>query len=887
MKTDELREAYLSFFESKQCVRRPSDVLVPNDPTVLFTPAGMNQFKNEFLGIGKLEYTRATTCQKCLRTGDIGNVGVTAYHHTFFEMLGNFSFGDYFKKEAIHWAWEFLTDKKWLGLSPDSLSITVFLDDDEAFNIWENEIGLPKKQIRRDDEYENFWPAGAPSDGPDGVCGPCSEIYYHPPGSGSEVEIWNLVFTQFNRVGNPPENLRPLPMKNIDTGMGLERTAAVLQGVESNFEIDSLKPLCETVGEIVGANYSFDAEHGRAMRRIADHVRAVTMCIHENVLPDNNKQGYIVRQLLRRAVLEAYLIGKQEPILHTLVPKVVELFEKPYPELKQTLGSVQDAIKEEESQFLETIERGLNRFNKCLDAAKSSGMISGEDAFQLHTTDGFFFELTEALAAKHNLKVDRKGFEARMKEHGIISNQGGMSGVMAEGPLDAIRKTSGDTKFLGYDSSSSKAKVVGIIAEGQLVDELTEVGHSDLIAVVLDQTPFYAESGGQVGDVGTLCAEGILFDVQDTQKDGELWLHIGHLKSGTLKLDQQLTAEVNTERRDGIRRAHSATHIMHAALRKTLGDNATQRGSKVQQDELRFDFAHKKPVTPEELKAIEDIVNNHISHGDDVTTKMMNIDEAREAGAMALFGEKYPDSVRVVSMGNFSRELCGGIHLTNTGQVGMFKIIAEEPVAKGVRRLVAYTGEKAIEEIRRKEALLKDLISELKVSSANDLLRKVQTMQAELKQLKQKLAGQMKQSIGEEVAQLLEKAEKVNGVAIIVHQLKDVPKEILRDYADRLRKKAKCAVLLAAEIDGKVTLLAAIDRELIAQGVNASDCVKLAGKEVKGGGGGRPDLAEAGGKDPSKIKEALEAGTAYYRKALQKISGTETGPTTGSKSGSS
>ncbi|MBB02906.1 MAG: alanine--tRNA ligase, partial [Planctomyces sp.] len=435
MKTDELRDAYLSFFEEKGCIRRPSDVLVPNDPTVLFTPAGMNQFKNEFLGIGKLEFTKATTCQKCLRTGDIGNVGVTAYHHTFFEMLGNFSFGDYFKREAIHWAWEFLTDKKWLGLDGERLTVTVYLDDDEAFGIWENEIGLPKNRIKREDEYENFWPAGAPTEGPDGVCGPCSEIYYHPPTGGKEVEIWNLVFTQFNRVGNPPDNLKPLPMKNIDTGMGLERTAAVLQGVESNFEIDTLKPLCETVGDVLGVKYNFGGEHGRAMRRIADHVRAVTMCVHENVLPDNKEQGYVVRQLLRRAVLESYLIGKQEPVLHLLVPKVVELLGKPYPELKETVGSVQSAIQEEENAFLDTIERGLNRFERCLDGAKSSGIISGKDAFQLHTTDGFLYELTDALAARHNLKVDRIGFDKLMEEHGIISNAGKQKSVMAEGPL--------------------------------------------------------------------------------------------------------------------------------------------------------------------------------------------------------------------------------------------------------------------------------------------------------------------------------------------------------------------------------------------------------------------------------------------------------------------
>ncbi|MCA8983021.1 MAG: alanine--tRNA ligase [Planctomycetaceae bacterium] len=868
MKTDDLRDAYLSFFESKGCVRRPSDVLVPNDPTVLFTPAGMNQFKNEFLGIGKLEFTKATTCQKCLRTGDIGNVGVTAYHHTFFEMLGNFSFGDYFKREAIHWAWEFLTKKEWLGLDPARLSVTVYLDDDEAFDIWEKEIGLNQDRISRMDEHENFWPAGAPTLGPDGVCGPCSEIYYHPPTGGKEVEIWNLVFTQFNRVGDPPNNLRPLPMKNIDTGMGLERTAAVLQGVESNFEIDTLRPLCEAVGDVLGTKYDFSGEHGRAMRRIADHVRAVTMCVHENVLPDNKEQGYVVRQLLRRAVLEAYLIGKQEPVLHALVPKVVEMLARPYPELKETIGSVQNAIEEEESAFLDTIERGLNRFQKCLDDAKTTGIISGQDAFQLHTTDGFLYELTDALAAKHNLKVDRIGFEKLMEEHGIISNAGKQKSVMAEGPLDAIRKTSGGTEFLGYENISAPGKVVGIIAEKQLVEELTELGHRDLVAVVLDRTPFYGESGGQVGDTGLLTADGIEFLVQDTQKDGDLWLHIGHLKTGTLKLGQNVTATVDAVRRDAIRRAHSATHLMHYALRKTLGDNATQRGSKVQQDELRFDFAHKKPVSADELRMIEDLVNRRIAEGSPVAIDLMNIQSARAAGAMALFGEKYPDKVRVVSMGDYSKELCGGTHLGNVGQVGMFKIISEEPVAKGVRRLVAYTGEKAIEESRIKEQLLRDLMTELKVSAPDELLRKVQTLQTELKETKRKLSEQMRQSVGDEVEEMLHNAELIGDVALIVHQPLNVDKEVLRDFADQLRTKRKAAVLLAAEIDGKVSLLAAVSKELVKQGVNASDCVKTASKLVQGGGGGRPDLAEAGGKDPGNIAAALQAGAEYYRGKL-------------------
>lgn len=874
MKTDELREAYLSFFESKGCRRRPSDVLVPNDPSVLFTPAGMNQFKNEFLGIGKLEFTKATTCQKCLRTGDIGNVGVTAYHHTFFEMLGNFSFGDYFKKEAIHWGWEFLTSKKWLGLDADRLTVTVYLDDDEAFDIWEKEIGLSPDRIRRDDEYENFWPAGAPTDGPDGVCGPCSEIYFHPKSGGKEVEIWNLVFTQFNRVGSPPDNLRPLPKKNIDTGMGLERTAAVLQGVESNFEIDTLKPLCKAAGDAVGVKYSFHSEHGRALRRIADHIRACTMCIHENVLPDKNKQGYVVRQLLRRAVLESYLLGKEEPVLSGLVPKVVELLSTPYPDLKETVGAVQDAIHEEESDFYGTIERGISRFNKSLESGKAAGKISAEDAFNLHTTDGFLIELTEALAAKHNLTVDREGFNRLMKEHGEISGQGAtVDSVMAEGPLDAIRKTQGGTEFAGYDVTECVAKVVGVIAEKKLVESVIEVGHTDPIGVVLDRTPFYAESGGQVGDTGTISADGnVVFDVIDTQKDGNLWLHIGHLKSGQLSVEQAVTASVNAVRRQGIQRAHSATHILHYALRTTLGEKAMQRGSKVEQDSLRFDFAHKSSVSPEELRMIEDKINHQITSGQPVQTQMMDLDDAKKLGAMALFGEKYPDRVRVVSMGDFSVELCGGTHLTGTGQVGLFKITGEHLVAKGVRRIEAITGEKAIEAIRNQESLLSKLQQQLNVPIAEELPHKVESLKGELAELRKALAKHTAQSISDSVTGLLEQAEKVGDTLIVAHQPEGIGREELREFADQLRDKAdSVALLLATEIDGRVALTAAVSKPLVKQGIKAGDCVKLAAKIVGGGGGGRPDLAEAGGKDPSKIPEALEAAVEFYREKLSAI----------------
>ena len=848
-------------------------MLVPrDDATVLFTPAGMNQFKNQFLGIGKLDFTRATTCQKCLRTGDIQNVGVTAYHHTFFEMLGNFSFGDYFKKEAIIWAWEYLTDSKWLALDPTRLTVTVYLDDDEAYAIWRDDVGLPTDRIRRDDEYENFWPAGAPSDGPDGVCGPCSEIYYHPPGGGKPVEIWNLVFTQFNRVGSPPDNLRPLPKKNIDTGMGLERTAAVLQGFESNFEIDILKPLCAASGEAVGVPYEFEGPQGRPLRRIADHVRAVTFCVHEGVEPGTEKQSYVVRQLLRRAVLEGYLLGKHEPFLHTLVPHVVEAMKVPYPELAQTVDSVSHIIQEEESQFLGIVDRGIHKFERIAERTRADGgsRISGDDAFDLHQTDGFLIELTEALAARSGLSVDRKRFDARMEEFKQISGSGAfLDAVMAEGPLDAIRKKSGHTEFLGYDTTEAQATIVGIIADKQLVDCYEDADSHAIIAVALDRTPFYAEAGGQVGDIGCLMSEACEFKVVDTQRDGDLFLHVGTLRRGTLKVAAEVTAQVDVSRRAGIQRAHSATHLLHYALRKTLGSNATQRGSKVEQDALRFDFTHRSALTNEQLRQIEDEVCARVVEGASVATELMDLDDAKKAGAMALFGEKYPDRVRVVRMGDFSTELCGGTHLTNTGQVGYCKVIGEEAVAKGVRRIVALTGPKAVQTIRETEDLLKQMVAILKTPQPEDLPRRVTALQEELREAKKAVAQLSSQSMGSTADQLVQSANVVGGVTIVTHAMEDATRDAMRDLIDQIRTKApEAAILLGAVIDGKVALTAAISKPLIKRGLSASDCVKAAAKIVGGGGGGRPDMAEAGGKLPDKLSEALDVGAKYYSDKL-------------------
>jgi alanyl-tRNA synthetase len=871
MKTDELREKYLAFFETKGCVRRPSDVLIPrDDKTVLFTPAGMNQFKNQFLGIGPLEFTRATTCQMCLRTGDISNVGVTAYHHTFFEMLGNFSFGDYFKQEAIHWAWEFLTSKKWLGLDPERLSVTVYLDDDEAFGIWHNEVKVPTSRITRCDESENFWPASAPSQGPDGVCGPCSEIYYLPPGSEKPVEIWNLVFTQYNRVGPPPNNLHPLPKKNIDTGMGLERTAATLQNVLSNFEIDILKPMCVAAGDAVGKKYDFAAPHGRACRRIADHVRACTFAIHEGALPGSDKENYIVRLLLRRAALEGYLLGQHDPFLYTLVPAIVAGMKAAYPEIAKTVESVSNVILEEEKQFLTIVDRGMPKFQKLADKAKSSGgVLSGEAAFDLHQTDGFLIELTESLAAQAGLKVDKARFDACVKEHEAKSGSGAFANsVMAAGPIDSLRKQGG-TEFLGYETTiASDCQIVGIVAGAELVHEFADVNAQEPIGVALNRTPFYAESGGQVGDVGTLTAEGVEFEVLDTQKDGDLWIHVGRLKQGKLTVGQAVTATVDAERRAGIRRAHSATHILHHALRQTLGEQATQRGSKVDRDVLRFDFTHNKPVSDDELQAIENEINLRIVEGAAISTKLMPIAEARKLGAMALFGEKYPDIVRVVQMGDWSIELCGGTHLTNSGQVGFCKVIAEEPVAKGVRRISAVTGPKALEKTRQLESLVKELCVTLK-APADELIKRVAALQDELRDAKRELAKYASQAAAGAVETLISQAEVINGVRVITHLAENVTRDAIREMIDTLRDKAApAAVLIGAVIDGKVSLTAAITKDLIPKGLSAGDCVKLAAKIVGGGGGGRPDMAEAGGKDPSRLAEALQAGAVYFRSKL-------------------
>ena len=870
MKTDELREKYLEFFVSKGCTRRPSDVLVPRwDPSVLFTPAGMNQFKDHFLGKCKLEFTKATTCQKCLRTGDIDNVGRTAYHHTFFEMLGNFSFGDYFKREAINWAWEFLTDKKWLGLPQDRLTVTVYLDDDEAAGIWQKDIGLSVDRIERMGEDDNFWPAGAPTQGPDGVCGPCSEIYYHPPGATKSVEVWNLVFTQFNRVGAPPNNLRPLPSKNIDTGMGLERIASVVQGVDTNYHIDILRPLVEAAGDICSRKYDPASDDGRRLRRIADHVRACTFSVHENVYPDKQKQGYVIRRLLRRAVLDGRQMGLSAPFLHKLVPVVADMMKASYPELGETISSVSKVIEREEQSFFSTIDAGLNRIDKVFDEMKSKNklMVPGRDAFDMYQTHGFPPELFETIAAERNLTFDWSGFKKEMEEHGKISNVGEKI-VFSSGPLDALKKAMHGSTFLGYEKLEAEGKIVGLIAQDKLVDQVDEIGHAKPVVVVLDQTPFYGESGGQVGDTGEIRGEGFAFEVIDTLKEGGFTLHAGHLRAGVLKLGEKGTATVNTDRRQAIRRAHSATHLMHYALQKHVSKDALQRGSKVSGDELRFDFGHPTQVSKEQLAQIENEVNAKIVEAAPIDWKNLPIAEARQQGAMMLFGEKYPDVVRMVSMGDFSKELCGGTHLDNTGQVGLFKIVSEENVAAGTRRITAVTGRAALERTRKQEALLHEVAAELK-SSVDDAPKRVAALVKEIKELKKQLATGVRAG-GPTVDQMLADAKVVGSTKIVTAEIPGGTGDTLRAIIDQLRMKQPsiAALLGATDDEGKVVLVAGITHDLQAKKVHAGNWVKSAATIVGGSGGGRPDMAQAGGKHPEKLADALSEGLSAMAKQL-------------------
>lgn len=932
MKADELREKYLSYFQSQGHSRQPSDVLVPTwDPSVLFTPAGMNQFKDHFLGKVKLDFTRATTCQKCLRTGDIENVGRTAYHHTFFEMLGNFSFGDYFKPEAIAWAWEFLTSPKWLGIDPARLSVTVYKDDDEAANIWHEKIGLPHSRIARMEEDENFWPASAPSHGPDGVCGPCSEIYFQLD-DGKAVEIWNLVFTQFNRVGEPPGNLRPLPSKNIDTGMGLERTASVLQGVPTNFHIDILLPIVQAAAEVCSTAYEYEGDSGRRLRRITDHIRACVFAIHENVIPGPKKARYVIKRLLRRAVLDGHQLGMREPFLFELVPAVAQTMGTAYPELKQTISRVSDVIRREEADFFATIGAGLDRVEKVFQSMDSTGrvMVDGREAASLYQTYGVPPELFQALAAERNLTFDWDGYRKAMHEHETISG-GDKVELFQTGPIETLKEALLRTRFVGYESTQAEAVVKGIIVgstvDGFLVSHLVSGGDPhQAVRVVLDCSPFYGEGGGQVGDTGVLEASGMLFEVTDTQRAGELIVHCGVLRRGELKEGVKVTAKVDSARRDAIRRAHSATHILHHALQKIVGQHAQQQGSKVDADLLRFDFTNQQSLTDEQVDKIESVVAERIAEASAIDWKVVPLAEARKAGAMMLFGEKYPDPVRMVSMGEFSKELCGGTHLTNTIQVAEFEVAAEESVSAGTRRIVAYTGSRAKAHRTEVEQILSDAAKILNCTQF-DLAAQTRQLSQSVRALKKQLSGggasptaesapsvakpkpatfskdyaasrailretartlnvapqdivvrlkALRDEQAKLVAQvshlasggqqsadsLLEQATQIGSTLVVVAETPGATANLMRQWIDQIRKKSSVptAVLLASQSgDDKVVIVAGVSKALVERGVSAGEWISRVAPIVGGGGGGKPDLAQAGGKQPEKLPEALQA----------------------------
>ena len=926
MKTDELREKYLDFFKTKDHTVCPSDVMVPKwDKSVLFTPAGMNQFKDHFLGKVELEFTRATTSQKCLRTGDIENVGRTAYHHTFFEMLGNFSFGDYFKREAIHWAWEFLTEKKWLGLEKERLSVSVYLDDNEASDIWHKEIGLPLDRIQRLDEKENFWPASAPSLGPDGVCGPCSEIFFHPH-NGPECEIWNLVFTQFNREGDPPDNLGPLPNKNIDTGMGLERTAATLQGASTNFHIDTLMPIVQAAAEVCGVKYEPVSDNGRRLRRITDHVRACSLAIHENVYPGAQKEESVIRQLLRRAVLQGYEMGLRDPFLYQLVPSVVEQLGKPYPELRETVDRVSSVIQAEENGFYSLVENGIPKIQAIADASKKAGnkhldAVSVAIAYQTH---GVPAEIAESVAEENGLVFDWDAFHCEMEKHGDDSGSGEKTVMGNAGPMDEIKQEVKLTKFVGYDSIESTAEVCGLVEDSgtghSRAKDLTPTGSDQML--VMRETPFYAESGGQVGDSGMLVGPNGKFEVTDTQKDGDVVVHSGQVIEGSISVGDSVTATVDSVRRDGIRRAHSATHILHHALQKNLSADAQQRGSKVSDDHLRFDFANMDPVGDEVLATIEKQTNQRIAESAAITAAILPLEEARKTGAMMLFGEKYPDPVRMVSIGEFSKELCGGIHLDNTRDIETFEIISEENVSAGTRRIQALTGQKAKENQQKIQLAadqisrqldvglmdvpvavgnlsqhVKDLKKELSsgkkavakskpkskssvvdapsyfevrdvmrttAQSLNipvlDVAGRVESMLADVKKL-QDAIQKLSSASDVDIDELIASAVLVGDIRVIARELPGANSGLMARLIDEIRKKTQPVAIMFATSPAadKVTLASGLSRDLVERGLHAGKWIGGVATVVGGRGGGKPDLAQAGGKNPEKIAEALKA----------------------------
>ena len=860
--TAEIRQAFLDFFHSKGHQVVASSSLVPhNDPTLLFTNAGMNQFKDVFLGLDKRNYSRATTAQRCVRAGgkhnDLENVGYTARHHTFFEMLGNFSFGDYFKQDAIKYAWELLTGENWFALPKEKLWVTVYETDDEAFDIWANEVGVPRERIIRIGDNkgapfasDNFWQMGDT-----GPCGPCTEIFFDhgdhiwggPPGSPEEdgdryIEIWNIVFMRFNRQADG--TMEPLPKPSVDTGMGLERIAAVLQHVNSNYDIDLFRDLIASVAKVTGAT---DLTN-KSLRVIADHIRSCAFLVADGVIPSNENRGYVLRRIIRRAIRHGNMLGAKDTFFWKLVAPLIDVMGSAGDELKQQQAQVEQVLKTEEEQFARTLERGLALLDEELSKLKGD-TLDGETAFRLYDTYGFPVDLTADVCRERNIKVDEAGFEAAMEEQRRRARES--SGFGAD--YNAMIRVDGASEFKGYDHLELNGKVTALFIDGKAVDS---VSAGQEAVVILDQTPFYAESGGQVGDKGELKGAGFSFAVSDTQKYGQAIGHIGKVASGTLKVGDAVQADVDEARRQRIRLNHSATHLMHAALRQVLGTHVAQKGSLVNDKALRFDFSHFEAMKPEEIRAVEDLVNAQIRRNLAIETNIMDIDAARASGAMALFGEKYDDRVRVLRMGDFSTELCGGTHAARTGDIGLFRITSESGTAAGVRRIEAVTGEGAMAILHAQSDQLNDIAQLLKGDSHN-LGEKVRAALERTRQLEKELQQLKEQAAAQESANLSSKAEEINGVKLLVSELTGVEPKMLRTMVDDLKNQlGSTIVVLATVADGKVSLIAGVSKD-VTDRVKAGELVGMVAQQVGGKGGGRPDMAQAGGTDASALPAAL------------------------------
>ena len=860
--TAEIRQAFLDFFHSKGHQVVASSSLVPhNDPTLLFTNAGMNQFKDVFLGLDKRNYSRATTAQRCVRAGgkhnDLENVGYTARHHTFFEMLGNFSFGDYFKQDAIKYAWELLTGENWFALPKEKLWVTVYETDDEAFDIWANEVGVPRERIIRIGDNkgapfasDNFWQMGDT-----GPCGPCTEIFFDhgdhiwggPPGSPEEdgdryIEIWNIVFMQFNRQADG--TMEPLPKPSVDTGMGLERIAAVLQHVNSNYDIDLFRDLIASVAKVTGAT---DLTN-KSLRVIADHIRSCAFLVADGVIPSNENRGYVLRRIIRRAIRHGNMLGAKDTFFWKLVAPLIDVMGSAGDELKQQQAQVEQVLKTEEEQFARTLERGLALLDEELSKLKGD-TLDGETAFRLYDTYGFPVDLTADVCRERNIKVDEAGFEAAMEEQRRRARES--SGFGAD--YNAMIRVDGASEFKGYDHLELNGKVTALFIDGKAVDS---VSAGQEAVVILDPTPFYAESGGQVGDKGELKGAGFSFAVSDTQKYGQAIGHIGKVASGSLKVGDAVQADVDEARRQRIRLNHSATHLMHAALRQVLGTHVAQKGSLVNDKALRFDFSHFEAMKPEEIRAVEDLVNAQIRRNLAIETNIMDIDAARASGAMALFGEKYDDRVRVLRMGDFSTELCGGTHAARTGDIGLFRITSESGTAAGVRRIEAVTGEGAMAILHAQSDQLNDIAQLLKGDSHN-LGEKVRAALERTRQLEKELQQLKEQAAAQESANLSSKAEEINGVKLLVSELTGVEPKMLRTMVDDLKNQlGSTIVVLATVADGKVSLIAGVSKD-VTDRVKAGELVGMVAQQVGGKGGGRPDMAQAGGTDASALPAAL------------------------------